>query len=84
MRAEGGPVSVIDYATPRIKMAQIAIEFTEEQTRLLEEEALRRGVSLEELIRAQALALLDTREREFEAALEDVLTRNRELYRRLA
>lgn len=65
-------------------MIQVTVEFAEEQAEGLEEEARRRGVSLEELVRAQALQVLDTRDREFEAALESVLARNRELYRRLA
>lgn len=65
-------------------MAEVTAEFTGEQAALLEQEAGRRGLSHEALTREEALELLAQREREFGSALEGVLARNRELYRRLA
>jgi hypothetical protein len=66
------------------KMTQIIIDLKDDQAQQLAEEARRRDVTLEELVRAGALALLAPPDPTFDAALDYVLEKNQELYRRLA
>ena len=65
-------------------MTRITIEVEDDQARRLADAAQQREITVEELIRSGALALLEAEERQFAAALEAVLRKNRELYRRLA
>jgi antitoxin FitA len=64
-------------------MVSITIEPEEQQEERFRAEARKRNASVEELVRAGALALLDERDTTFEAALDYVLQKNRELYQRL-
>jgi hypothetical protein len=74
-------------------MTSITIELEDHDAERLREEARRRSVPVEELITAGALAIIgetggaarrDATDEEFNAALEYVLAKNAELYRRLA
>jgi hypothetical protein len=65
-------------------MIQITIQLDEEQARRLAVAAEQRETTVEELVRLGALALVESQEQQFEGALETVLQKNRELYRRLA
>lgn len=63
---------------------KLAIELTPPQSDRLRAEAERLGVPLEELARAVVADALATPEPDFSDAMEYVLEKNRELYRRLA
>ena len=74
-------------------MTTITIELREDEAERLQAEARRRSVPVEELVRAGALAVIgenagatsrQATDEEFNAALEYVLAKNAELYRRLA
>jgi hypothetical protein len=63
---------------------KVAIELPPAQAAQLESEALRLGVSAEELARAAVTDLLAAPDAAFQAAAQRILTANLELYRRLA
>ena len=65
-------------------MPTITIELGDDQAQRLRDEAERRNVSVEELVRAGALALLGESGDGFDTALEYVLVKNQGLYQRLA
>ena len=65
-------------------MASITITLSDERLAKLEESAALLGVSPEELARRSIEDLLDQHEEEFRKAAEYVVTKNAELYRRLA
>ena len=65
-------------------MTRIIIELQDDEVQQLSEEARLRNVSVEELARAGVLALVNERSAQFSDALEYVLQKNSELYRRLA
>lgn len=65
----------------------ITIEISDEQAERLQREAARRAISVEALVQAGVVALLEAEPSAsvaFEDALEHVLRKNAELYRRLA
>ncbi len=64
--------------------ATITINLTDEQSAMLAEMAERLNVSAEELARAGIEGLLAVSDEKFESAVEHVLKKNAELYRRLA
>ena len=63
---------------------KVAIELPPAQATLLENEAQRLGVSVEDLARAAMTDLLAAPDAAFQAAAKRILTQNLELYRRLA
>jgi antitoxin FitA len=63
---------------------KLAIELTEPQESRLRERAKSLGIAPEELARAAVADLLAQPDDDFEAAADQVLKRNAELYRRLA
>jgi hypothetical protein len=63
---------------------RVAIELTESQADELRARAKRLGLAPEELASAAVVELLSAPDPEFEQAAERVLTKNAELYRRLA
>lgn len=65
-------------------MTTITITLPDDRLQKLKEKASRLRVSPEELVRATVEELLDRPEEEFQRALEYVLNKNAELYRRLA
>jgi len=62
----------------------LTVDLDEQQTRLLEETARRLNVTVSELARAAINDLLTRQDDDFERAMERVLKKNAELYRRLA
>ncbi len=64
--------------------AKISVELTEEDAKQLRVVAQRLGVRPEDLARAGVVALLRQPEEDLRAAIEYVLRKNEELYRRLA
>lgn len=65
-------------------MTTITIAMSEEQLQKLQEIAAHFQVAPEELVRVSIEELLARPEKEFQKALDDVLRKNAELYRRLA
>jgi len=65
-------------------MTTITIALSEEQLQKLQEIAAHFQVAPEELVRVNLEELLARPEEEFQRALDDVLRKNAELYRRLA
>ncbi|MBM4328440.1 MAG: DNA-binding protein [Deltaproteobacteria bacterium] len=65
-------------------MTDLAISLPEETVATLREKALAYGVRAEDLMRAGIDRLLASPEEDFEEAVDYVLERNEELYRRLA
>ena len=65
-------------------MAKVTITLSEEQFAQLKEKALRYQVAPEELLRGSLEELLSRPAEDFQQAIEHVLTKNAELYRRLA
>lgn len=65
-------------------MTRITIDLEEKAACRLAAIAAQRDLTAEELVRSSILVMLDTHQHQFEAALEQVVTKNRELYRRLA
>jgi len=65
-------------------MATLTITLSEESLTQLREKAKRFRVAPEELIRVSLEELLARPDEEFQRAMEYVLTKNAELYRRLA
>jgi plasmid stability protein len=63
---------------------KLAIELPPAQADKLRAEAERLGLSVEELARAALTDLLSTPDPEFQAVARRVVTKNRELYKRLA
>jgi predicted transcriptional regulator len=65
-------------------MSAITIQLSDEQLIKLQEAATRFGLSPEDLVRVSLEDLLARPEADFRAAVEYVLDKNEELYRRLA
>lgn len=65
-------------------MSSITIRLSDEQSLKLREAATRFGLSPEDLVRVSLEDLLARPEEDFSAAVERVLNKNDELYRRLA
>jgi metal-responsive CopG/Arc/MetJ family transcriptional regulator len=65
-------------------MSQITVSLPEDRLRKLEEIAARFNVSAQELVRVSIEELLSKPADEFESALNYVLRKNAELYRRLS
>lgn len=63
---------------------QIAVELSAAQVEQLKERAKRLGLPPEELARAAVSDLLSVPDGDFSAAMDFVLSKNKELYRRLA
>ena len=63
---------------------KLAVELSDAQAQRLEEEAARLGVDPTELARAAIVDLLSKGSEDFRAAAQKVLSKNEELYRRLA
>ena len=63
---------------------KIAIELSPAQADKLRAEAQRLGLSVEELARAALTDLLSTPDGEFQNVVRRVITKNQELYKRLA
>lgn len=67
-----------------VEMSTITIAIPDERLRQLQEEALRLGISPEDLVRVSIEDLLAGSDEKFKSAAERVLEKNAELYRRLA
>ncbi|MFB2923638.1 MULTISPECIES: DNA-binding protein [Aerosakkonema] len=65
-------------------MNKIAITISDDRWAKLQEAANRLGISPEELVLMSVEELLNRQETEFQNAMEYVLKKNAELYRRLA
>jgi antitoxin FitA len=65
-------------------MATLTISLPEDRLQQLKEQAARFRIAPEELVRASIEELLTRPDEEFQRALTYVLTKNAELYRRLA
>ena len=65
-------------------MSTITIEIPDDRLLRLKEAAARLGISAEELVRLSIDALLARPEEEFKSAMDYVLKKNADLYRRLA
>jgi len=65
-------------------MATVTVTLPEEQLAQLKEKAKRYQVTPEELLRVSLEELLTRPDEDFQQAMEHVLTKNAELYRRLA
>lgn len=65
-------------------MTSIAIDIADQQAEALASAARRLGVPPEDLVRALIADLLSNRDAEFSSAVDYVLGKNEELYRRLA
>lgn len=65
-------------------MSTLVITLPEDRLRKLEDIARRYGIEPEELVRASVEELIARPEEDFRQALEYVLNKNAELYRRLA
>lgn len=63
---------------------KVAFDLPEAQAEKLQREAERLGVPAADLARAALTDLLTARDKEFQAAAERVLSKNSDLYRRLA
>jgi hypothetical protein len=65
-------------------MSTITIELTDDSISRLEEKASRLGVTAEDLVRASVEDLLSQPDETFQRAIDYVLRKNADLYRRLA
>jgi hypothetical protein len=65
-------------------MTTLTINVPDERLRELEDTAARLGLTVEQLIEAGIAVVLERAEADFRAALDHVLAKNAELYRRLA
>ena len=65
-------------------MALITIELAEERLQVLQQRADDLGITLEELVQLSINDLLARPQEEFQQAVDYVLKKNAELYRRLA
>lgn len=65
-------------------MTVITVSLPDDHLQKLKEIAMRLGIATEELVRISIEELLTRPEEEFQRALERVLNKNAELYRRLA
>ena len=65
-------------------MSTITVALTDDALLKLQETASRLGVTAEELVRASVEELLSQPDEAFKRALDHVLRKNAELYRRLA
>ena len=65
-------------------MTTITIQLDDAKATLLQEKAEQQGLSLEQLIRAAIEDMLAQPEADVEAAMQRVLSKNEELYKRLS
>ena len=65
-------------------MPTLQIDFSDETARRLEALAREQGLSAEGLMRRVAEEIVRSPDEEFDEAIQHVLAKNRELYRRLA
>ena len=65
-------------------MTTVTIELPKERVKQLRELAARYGTSPEELVRASVEELLNRPEEDFQKAVQYVIKKNAELYKRLA
>lgn len=65
-------------------MTTITIQLDEAKATLLQEKAEHHGLSLEQLVRAAIEDILAQPEADVEAVMQRVLSKNEELYKRLA
>ena len=65
-------------------MTTITVQLDDTKAALLQEKAEKYGISLDEFVTASIEDLLAQPEPEFEAAMHKVLSKNKELYKRLA
>jgi hypothetical protein len=65
-------------------MTTITVQLDDSKAALLQEKAEKYGISLGEFVTASIEDLLTQPEPEFDAAMRKVLSKNRELYKRLA
>ena len=65
-------------------MKTITVQLDDSKAALLKEKAEKYGISLDELVTVSIEDLLAQPEPEFDAAMRKVLSKNRELYKRLA
>ena len=65
-------------------MTTITVQLDDSKAALLQEKAEKYGISLAEFVTASIEDLLAQPEPEFDAAMRKVLSKNRELYKRLA
>ena len=67
-----------------VKMARIVVEIEDSKAALLEEKAKKFGLLPDQFVTASIEDLIGEPEPEFEAAMRRVLSKNRELYKRLS
>jgi predicted transcriptional regulator len=77
MAPPGGPFASV------IRMKTLEIPLSDEIAAQIEQVARERGVSVEDLVRSGIVEKLE-REAQFDSTAEQVLSRNAELYKRLA
>jgi len=65
-------------------MTTITVQLDDSKAALLQEKAEKYGISLDEFVTASIEGLLAQPEPEFDAAMRKVLSKNKELYKRLA
>jgi hypothetical protein len=65
-------------------MTRITVQIEDTKAALLREKARKYGISLDQFVSASIDDLLAQPEPEFEAAMRKVLSKNKELYKRLA
>ncbi|MCI0415369.1 DNA-binding protein [bacterium] len=65
-------------------MSKLTIEISEEKIQQLQERAARLHISVEDLVRLSVEDQLNHPDREFEEAVQYVLEKNADLYKRLA
>jgi hypothetical protein len=65
-------------------MTTITVQLDDSKAALLQEKAEKYGISLDEFVTASIKDLLAQPEPEFDAAMRKVLSKNKELYKRLA
>ncbi|MCI0602120.1 DNA-binding protein [bacterium] len=65
-------------------MSKLTIEISEEKIQQLQERAARLHISVEDLVRLSVEDQLNRPDREFEEAVQYVLEKNADLYKRLA
>lgn len=65
-------------------MTTITVQLDDSKAALLQEKAEKYGITLDEFVTASIKDLLAQPEPEFDAAMRKVLSKNKELYKRLA
>ena len=72
------------YVLEEVRVTKITVELDEEKSSLLREKAQRYGLSADQFVTASIEDLLAQPDPEFDEATRKVLSKNKELYRRLA